>query len=568
MSSSRGGLDLAIVTSCHNYGRYLVDWARSIAEQRRYLPKRVAILDNGSTDATWPMVEAAREILEEAGIEVQTDRVPLVDFGSARNKAVELGGSDVEWVQHLDADDKLLPFALADFVELAPEADVVSFGYQRFGDLRAGPANRTRTYVKHAGVASLRSSAPASGVSPFRRSFWEREPYRTDMRGGWDTALWIGFAKLGARFVPTRRPVFLYRQHSGSIFNTRRVNDRATAFTGTRLANLRKPLAGVSVVVPYRSGDPDRDKALAFLRRWYEEHHPEYEVVVSEGAAAEEGGAWRKGRALDDALHVSTGWTIVVSDGDVLVDPETLRESVGLVEDGVPWVVPHDRVYRLDPATTARIYAEGPGDPSLDPYSLIRDPYRGFAGGGLLVVDRSNLQAAGGIPDDFSGWGAEDEALATILDSLVGPHLRLSANLWHLYHEPGQRTSDPRYPRNRALYRKILSISPDPDALFEALRAIREGRDPDDAISLAGGAGQLMVAVEGFTVGTRKIAKGETFRATDEEARRHAARPRKIARPVRPGDTLALRRHRKATTLDIRAEQEMRNEDARREKED
>lgn len=560
---SREVLSLAIVTSCHNYGRFLPEWARSIAGQRGFRPRRCAIVDNGSTDATWPSVLEAKEILEESGIETRVERIALVDFGSARNAAVELGGEDVEWVQHLDADDKLLPFALEDFEKLAPEADVVSFGYQRFGNLRAGPPNRTRTYSKHQGEASLRASAPASGVSPFRRSFWEKEPYRTDLEGGWDTALWIGFAKLGARFVPTTRPVFLYRQHAGSIFNTRRVNDRKTAFTGTRLANLRRNLEGVSVLVPYRASDPHRERALDFVRSWYAEHFPEWEFVVGDSGD----GPWRKGRAVADALNRSTGWTLVIADGDVLVDSEDLRSAVRLVEDGVPWVVPHQQVFRLDEETTARIYEEGPEDPEFEPFATIRNPYKGFAGGGLLVVDRSDFQATGGIPDAFAGWGAEDEALGIILDSLVGPHVRLSSPLWHLYHEPGRRTRDPAYKRNRYLYRQILRLAPDPDALFDALREIALGRKPEEAIGVAAGEGELMVVVEGHYRGTEWVEKGSTFRATREEVRRHASRPRTLARPCRPGDLSSLR-YSRSRTLDIRAEQAMRNEEARKKKDE
>lgn len=560
---TREVLDLAIVASVHNYGDWLREWAASIAGQKGFLPKRVALLDNGSTDTTWNSIREAESILVEAGIEVRTERIPLVDFGSARNAAVELGGDDVEWVQHLDADDKLLPFALKDFAKLAPEADVVSFGYQRFGDLAAGPKNRTRTYSRHEGEASLRAAAPASGVSPFRRSFWEREPYRTDMEGGWDTALWIGFAKLGARFVPTRRPVFLYRQHATSIFNRRRVNPRKTAFTGTRLANLRKNLGGVSVLVPFRGSDPHRLRALDFVRDWYAEHHPSYEFVVAES----ESEVWRKGRTLNRALHDSTGWTLVLADGDVVVDPEALRTAVDLVESReAPWVVPHETVLRLDESTTERIYEEGPADASFEPYSLVRKPYRGFAGGGLLVVDRSDFQASGGIPDAFYGWGAEDEALAVILDALVGGRVRLDANLWHLYHPSGKKTRSPEYKQNRALLRTILRLAEDPDALFEGLRAIREGREPEAALATTGGRGTLMLAVVGHYRGKRWIEKGETFRATDEEVRRHQARPAKLARPVRPGDP-AIVRHAKETTLDIRARQAMRNAETADERE-
>ena len=230
---------------------------------------------------------------------------------------------------HLDADDMVMPHCLEDVAALAPRADVVSLGYERCGDLKSGPRNRTRTYRTHQGQATLADPTPSSGVSPFRRSFWERSPYRTDMVGGWDTALWIGFGHLGARFVPTKRPCFWYRQHGDSIFNSRRVSTRKTAFTGCKLQSLRRGDRGVSVLVPW-AGDGEtgpRQRAWQWLSAHYARAHPDWQLIM--GTSPRE---WRKGVAVNDALSRAKGAVLLIADADCYLEPAALEKAVDLVE--------------------------------------------------------------------------------------------------------------------------------------------------------------------------------------------------------------------------------------------
>lgn len=466
-------LDLAIVTSCYNYGRYLLDWAHSILALSTP-PAMVVIVDNGSSDDTPAHVEAAATLLRERGLSVVTERIPTnVDFGTARNRAVAL--ADAEWVMHLDADDTVMPHCLDDVAALAPDADVVALGYERTGDLKAGPPNRTKVYRNSQGPTTLASSAPASGVSPFRRALWERSPYRTDMRGGWDTALWLGFAHLGARFRATRRPCFWYRQHADSVFNTRRVDALRTALTGTKLERIRQGCRGVSVIIPWEDDEGPRARALEWVERRYRALFPDWQLVRGHCR----GEVWRKGVAIADALERATGLVLVIADADCVVAPDALAQAVHLVSSGrAPWVVPHSLVHRLDEASTETVLAQ---DPAAATFAgeLIRAPYQGFAGGGLVVVGRAEYEATGGIPRRFAGWGAEDVALGIILDTILGSHTRLPADLWHLWHPTGARWSDPNFRENLALLRHTRSRARrGPAPLYEFLMTRRLPRPP------------------------------------------------------------------------------------------
>jgi len=500
-------MHLAVVTSCHNYGRYLAEWAASIVAQTTR-PAMVVVVDNGSTDDSPEQIREAAAVLEAAGLRVLTERIDLCNFGRARNAAVAL--ADTEWVMHLDADDVLMPHALADVAELAESADVVSLGYERFGDLAAGPKNRTRIYRDLSAAEALASPVPASGVSPFRRSFWERRPYAEDMQGGWDTALWLGFAHLGARFRATKRPVFLYRQHADSIFNTRRVDRHASAVVGAQLQALRRGDEGrVSILVPRRGDGGPRDAAWAWLRRRYAELYPAWEIV--EGTCP--GEAWRKGVAVNDAARRASGDVFVVADCDCALPRAALTEAVAKLRPGC-WVIPHRLVHRLAEAPTARILGGAPGTEGFGG-PTVREPYEGFAGGGVFVVSRAAFFAAGGFPTGFVGWGAEDETMATILNTLVGPWLRLEHDLWHLWH-PGLRTKDPHFEANKVLHRVYRAARGNKEAMR---MIVSEQGTPLDPGSVR------MVAIRTHMRG-RLLKRGDLFICDERTARQYEARQR------------------------------------------
>lgn len=197
-------MDLAVVTSAWgDYGRYLPEWAESITAQT-IRPAQAVIFDVGCRD-TRPVSQAV-EILMVSGIDAHAVRGRYRGMGAARNDAV--AATAHEWVMHLDADDTLLPHAVADIAGLTHTADVVSLGAIRGGREICFPhVSREMILARGHGVFSC---------SPFRRSLWQQRPFHT--RNDWiDSVFWVGLAHLGARFVGTTRPGFVYRQHQGSF---------------------------------------------------------------------------------------------------------------------------------------------------------------------------------------------------------------------------------------------------------------------------------------------------------------------------------------------------------------
>lgn len=443
-------MDLSIVTSVTpNYHRYLPEWAAAIAAQT-VTPAHVGLLDNGIKELRPRHVETARRILDAAGITLDYRRVARCDFGRARNLAV--GMSETEWVMHADADDVLLPGAVAEIARVAPVADVVCLAYERFASGgRSFVGKPIGTYRATRGMSTLLSVAPASGLSPFRRSLWRQSPYVEDgLEGGWDTALWLGFAHLGARFVPTEELCFRYRQHVDSVFQRRRRDPRKTARVSLRFEQIRWG-RDVTVCVPFRPDGAERDAAWSWTERWWAQHFPGWEIIVSDS----EGEEWCKPEALNRAVARATGRTLVLADADSFCDPRALLAAVRAVWSHDAWCIPHYRVLRLNESETARLLTQGPRATPSD-NALARAAYRGTPGGGLVVLKRD---AWPGHDERFTGWGGDDDALGHLLGNMLGPAQRLDADLWHLWHPEAEHT---RLARNRELLNDVYRARPIP----------------------------------------------------------------------------------------------------------
>jgi hypothetical protein len=444
-----------VTTVGGDYSRWLSEWTDGVLSQKRP-PDQVAIVVNGSVHDQRAVDDSVRR-LEDVGLPVRLVRLPWTqNYGRARNVAID--ATSTVWAHHADVDDILLPHALSDWQELEADADVVGFGWKRIGT--AGNGARRRVYGPSRGQSTLQSSAPASAVSPFRRTLWQRRPYDDRLPSGWDTALWRGFGHLNARFVPTLRPAYGYRFHRGSIFQTRRRAGDPEG-VGQMLAKaVTDPSADVIVVVPWRdSGDPDRQAAWQWLSARWKATFPDWPLVEADCE-----GPWNKPKALNDTIANLDCRVLVVADADCIIDAHRLRWAAHDA-NVVPWVVPHGPVWRMDQASTARLYDEDPTADLPDDPGLIRNPYKGFPGGGLFVIGRAQWDRTGGFDPKFTGWGAEDEAFAVAADTLLGPHVRYDGPLWHLYHHPGLRGKHPQWKANRKRFGTYQAVADDRQAM-------------------------------------------------------------------------------------------------------
>lgn len=195
-----------------------------------------------------------------------------------------------------------------------------------------------------------------------------------------------------------------------------------------------------AVVIPWRGGCPWREQSLAFVRAWYADHHPGWEVVVADTA---DGGEWCKAAAVQAGLERTSEQVVVVADADVIT--AEVGVCVTEVESGrAVWAVPHRAVYRLNADTTERVWAgsELPDwrAPHVRLRHQVREVHRAVVGGGVVVMDRSCWDTTP-IDARFRGWGQEDLAWGWSLTRVFGAPYRRLGPCYHLWHPAQSRVT-------------------------------------------------------------------------------------------------------------------------------
>lgn len=215
-------------------------------------------------------------------------------------------------------------------------------------------------------------------------------------------------------------------------------------------------MSTVSLVVPVAL-DFGRQRSWDWLRPRYPS---EWELIE---CGAESGPTWSKGRQVNAGVKASSGDVLVIADADLYLDIEVLRDAIGEVRAGAPWVMPHGIVYRLSRHASAKVLsAEGVGRPDR----VVAKRHDGPIGGGFVVCKRAAFDVVRGIDPRFTGWGGEDISFGRALDTLVGEHHRLWAPTWHFWHTPLQRHEGRRAsPENERLAGRYLDAVGDRDAM-------------------------------------------------------------------------------------------------------
>lgn len=181
-----------------------------------------------------------------------------------------------------------------------------------------------------------------------------------------------------------------------------------------------------AVFIPYACTDPWREQAAVAVATQYR----------AMGLDVTIGGCdppWRKAVAVANALDGSTADVLVVADADCLCDG--VPAAIAAVEDGCAWAVPHDLVHRLDDVATLDVYQ---GTPPEATRGRAQRPYRGFAGGGIVVLSRTVWDTCP-LDPRFEGWGSEDSSWAVALEALYGRPWRGTSDLYHLFHPPAPK---------------------------------------------------------------------------------------------------------------------------------
>jgi hypothetical protein len=200
-------MNLTIFTSCYGkkYAEFLPEWEGCMAA----LPVEAVVVGDIHAQSAWG--GTGRFILAP-------QHGSPYNQGAAHNHAAL--ESRPEWLMHVGVDDLVTPDLVEQLRPHADHADVIAVDVQRTRNGTLGTIRQNRP-TKDTILQPTMGRQPLDACAAFRRSFWERTGYRTDLPGGVDVALWIDMAHQGARFAYTGQVGVIYRLRPESLWHQR-----------------------------------------------------------------------------------------------------------------------------------------------------------------------------------------------------------------------------------------------------------------------------------------------------------------------------------------------------------
>lgn len=261
------------------------------------------------------------------------------------------------------------------------------------------------------------------------------------------------------------------------------------------------------IVVPIRSGDPDRDRLWAYVRSWWTEH---FDWPIFEGEHPHGEGPFNRALALNRgaraglAAHPDAD-IIVAIDGDTIPDRDAVLAAVQQAHAIGMMALAYDVRVALDrPSTDLILAGQAPADWSGLPGKRSEE----FVSC-CVVVPRGLWDEMDGYDEKFSGYGYEDWAFCIAAETYSGKQVvRVPAPLYHLHHQPSPESS-PRSPLlalNRKRFLAYRTLEGQRDALDEFLHL-----DPH------GGPDAMIPPIFHRTVPSKTEAKVEAFWRTFQQ---------------------------------------------------
>lgn len=189
----------------------------------------------------------------------------------------------------------------------------------------------------------------------------------------------------------------------------------------------------VAILVPWRSGEPNRDKAWAVVRKSLEPLG--WPIVTGDSK-----GEWNRSAAINVAAAFAGDWDVaVIVDADTVEDLSALQQAVTEAFKQDSAIVPWNERWKLSAAGSERFIARPRNFNRLQDLDRTdRTRPRGVKPdkrGGSIVVSRVAWDAVGGFDEGFTEWGHEDRAFRLACMQLApGGLTELKATVHHLWH--------------------------------------------------------------------------------------------------------------------------------------
>lgn len=226
---------VTVIIPCLNYGNFLGECLDSVFSQT-YKNLEIIVIDDNSIDNTG-------SVAAKYGVKCIQQKITGLPAG--RNEGVSIANG--EFIQPLDADDRLAPTSIERCLNHMADADVVCPGQQEFG-LGSHFYHRQD---KHLTLNHFLDSNRIHCASLFRRKAWEEiGGYDNSMVLGYeDWDFWVRMVAKGYRIRLINEPLFFYRVHLESLtFKMTKPNHQnIIAYMAEKYSRLGIPMGGTEI---------------------------------------------------------------------------------------------------------------------------------------------------------------------------------------------------------------------------------------------------------------------------------------------------------------------------------
>lgn len=192
----------------------------------------------------------------------------------------------------------------------------------------------------------------------------------------------------------------------------------------------------LSILVPWRAGDPDREKAWSYIQGYWQGIQDDFSFKIEVIQGEESGkGPFNCAQAINSAFNVAAGKFVAIYGADCLPSHESLERTwFELYHKGRPWVPMYSTVEYYNKEVSHDIY-NGADPVCCDTDPSLRVPFQTA----FLAMPKSVYKATGGHDERFVGWGAEDSAFRRTLAVMFGDQMSIDLPMHCLWHATGHR---------------------------------------------------------------------------------------------------------------------------------
>lgn len=193
----------------------------------------------------------------------------------------------------------------------------------------------------------------------------------------------------------------------------------------------------VEIIIPWRdSGCEYRKRSLNFLYNLYEKHFGS--VLLSDSDTHE----FNRSRARNLGALSSSSEIIVISDADLFVPIPQLEAAIDKAQTYRNQIRPFSEFGHMNRRSTEFFMSQPvPEEISESKFRSMSTVWPGLHGG-TFVMNRELWLSVGGMDENFTGWGGEDNAFNIRCEQYLGcPVGVLDGYAFHFFHPYHRRMS-------------------------------------------------------------------------------------------------------------------------------